>query len=153
MENRKSIENLNKALLNKYKIINSYDVLINRAFDERTKAEFRYIQENHKKHACKIANRILELGGVPVWVPGAIGIVSKEILKIKTKNMGTIDIIKQAYESEDKSIYNSKKILSDEMDTQSQEITQKVLSDEYNHLQILENLISEYKEAVLKDKI
>lgn len=55
--------------------IHAYEHYIEKLKDPEIKKEFQKIQQDHKQHALKVAERIQNLGGVPVDNEGIVGSV------------------------------------------------------------------------------
>jgi rubrerythrin len=145
MENKESVNNLKKFLLGENMAVLSYSIFINAANDKKIRSELASIQEEHKQHANELRTRIREFGEktkVDINIRGKIG---RQILKFKTRNRKDIEILKRAYDGENKGISTAEKFLSSELDNKSYNIIGNALLSDQEHLQKLRNLILENK--------
>ena len=67
------IHTLNHFLQGQYMGIHAYEQHIEKLMDPHIKKEFQNIQQDHKLHAMKVAERIQNLGGTPVDDEGIVG--------------------------------------------------------------------------------
>src|SRR5690625_3850715 len=67
------VKELNTFLEGNYMAIQTYDKYINHVEDVRLKKILQEIQQDHKKHAMVIAERIQNLGGMPAKDAGLKG--------------------------------------------------------------------------------
>ena len=138
------VNELNAILKGEYMAIESYDKFIHATEDDNVRQEFHKILDNHKKHASLLENRIKELGGEPNENLGFAGIMAN--LKIAMKTMGdksAIDIVKQAYDGEDKGIAMAEEIIEGDLDDESAKLMNDILTKEYDHLKSMNNMLAE----------
>ncbi|CAI8817024.1 Rubrerythrin family protein [Bacillus pseudomycoides] len=75
MEKQSVVNTLNAFLKGQYMGIHAYEHYIEKLKDPEIKKEFQRIQQDHKQHALKVAEKIQNLGGVPVDNEGIVGSV------------------------------------------------------------------------------
>lgn len=135
------IEELNEFLEGNYMAIHTYDQYIFHCDDEKTKQLLQKIQQQHKEHATMIAERIQNLGGLPIHDVGLKGKMVEMATKIKgTKD--TISLIKDAISGETRGIETSKKILNGDLDEESLRIVKEILKRDKDHVKLLKNYLN-----------
>lgn len=135
------IEELNEFLEGNYMAIHTYDQYIFHCDDEKTKQLLQKIQQQHKEHATMIAERIQNLGGLPIHDVGLKGKMVEMATKIKgTKD--TISLIKDAISGETRGIETSKKILDGDLDEESLRIVKEILKRDKDHVKLLKNYLN-----------
>lgn len=141
----KSVVNeLNTVLKGEHMAIESYDRYIHVVEDDKVRSEFHEILDDHKKHASLLDKRIKELGGEPKENLGIAGIMANA--KIAVKTMGdkkSIDVLKQAYDGEDKGIAMVEEIIKGDLDEESAKLMNDILSKEHDHLKNMNSMIAE----------
>lgn len=145
MENN-VVSELSHLLKGEQMAIEAYEKFIRNAEDETVKSEFEKIQEDHKRHAAELSERIESLGGNPDRSTGLSGFMAQTM--ISTKNIGDtdpLDIIKQAFDGEDKGIAKSEEIVKGDLDQESRMLVNKILSDDHDHLKRMMEMIASYK--------
>ena len=137
---KKVIDKLNEFLEGNYMAIHTYDHYIFHTDDPKIKEVLQNIQQNHKEHAAIIAERIQNLGGIPVHDVGLKGKMVEMASKMKgTKD--TVSIIKDAISGESRGIETSKKILEDTIDEESKQIVQEILKRDEEHVNLLKRYL------------
>lgn len=143
MENT-AVNELNAILKGEHMAIESYDKYIHAVEDDYVRNEFYKILDDHKKHANLLESRIKELGGEPKEKLGLVGIMANT--KIAVQTMGdkkAIDLVKQAYDGEDKGIAMAEEIIKGDLDEKSTKLMNDILSKEHDHLRNMNNMIAE----------
>ena len=143
MENT-AVNELNAILKGEHMAIESYDKYIHAVEDDYVRNEFHKILDDHKMHANLLENRIKELGGEPKEKLGLVGIMANA--KIAVQTMGdkkAIDLVKQAYDGEDKGIAMVEEIIKGDLDEKSSKLMNDILSKEHDHLRNMNNMIAE----------
>lgn len=138
------INELNTVLKGEVMAIESYDRFISETKDQKVKKVFQEIQEDHKEHVNLLENRIKELGGQPKEKLGFAGFMANA--KMTLKNIGetkTIDLLKDAYDGEDKGIAMVEEIVKGDLDDASMKLVKDILSVDHDHLKTMNNLIAE----------
>lgn len=99
MEKKSVVNTLNAFLKGQYMGIHTYEHYIEKLKDTEIKKEFQRIQQDHKQHALKVAERIQNLGGVPVDSEGMVGSVQGLISQFTVPNT-TEGIVSNALKGE-----------------------------------------------------
>ncbi len=142
------INELNTVLKGEVMAIESYDKYIHELKDNKVKTAFLEIQGDHKEHANLLENRIKQLGGDPNEKLGIAGVMANA--KIALKNLGetkTIDLLKWAYDGEDKGIAMVEEIVKGDLDDTSMKLIKDILSVDHDHLKTMNNLIADQEKA------
>ena len=138
------VNELNAILKGEHMAIESYDKFIHAVEDDKVRLQFHEILDDHKEHASLLENRIKELGGEPKEKLGIAGIMANA--KTAMKTMGdkkAIDIVKQAYDGEDKGIAMVEEIIKGDLDDKSAKLMTDILKKEHDHLKSMNNMIAE----------
>lgn len=138
------VNELNAILKGEHMAIESYDKFIHAVEDDNVRHQFHKILDDHKKHASLLENRIKELGGEPKENLGFAGIMANA--KIAMKTMGdkkAIDVVKQAYDGEDKGVAMVEEIIKGDLDDESAKLMNDILTKEHDHLRNMNNMIAE----------
>ena len=139
------INELNTLLKGEQMAIEAYEKFIQFVENDVIKGEFQEIQKEHKKYASDIAGRIQTLGGHPEYGTGLIGFMSGTKIAMQSTNKDTIDILKKAYDGEDKGIAMAEEIVKGDLDQESAEMVDGILSKDHDHLKRMMNLISNFE--------
>lgn len=138
---KQTIKYLNKFLEGNYMAIHTYENYIKDIHDEKIKQLFQKIQQDHKNHAMKVAERIQNLGGVATH---DVGIEGKMVEIVQNITGGTKDlqtIIKDAISGEQRGIEKSKEIVDGNLDEESLQLVKSILADDESHVEQLERLL------------
>jgi bacterioferritin len=135
------IQTLNEFLKGQYMGIHAYEHYIEKLNDPNIKETFQVIQQDHKQHSLKVAERIQNLGGTPVGDEGIIGTLQGFIGKfmIPDNNKG---LIESALKGE--SYYGieiSEEIVKGDLDPESKQLIEEILDKDREHVNILSHLI------------
>ncbi|MCX7841591.1 MAG: ferritin-like domain-containing protein [Clostridia bacterium] len=142
----KVINELNAYLKGEYMAIQSYDKFISELQDENVKKEMQNIQQDHKEHASTIARRIQELGGKPVEGTGFAGLMADAKAAFESmKKRSPLQIIKEAYDGEDKGISVAHETVKGDLDEESRKMIEGMLKKDNEHLKTMSRLISDYE--------
>jgi Uncharacterized conserved protein len=119
--------------------INGYERYIQSIKDTDVKGELQKIQQDHKQHAIKIAERIQNLGGRPVESEGVMGKAASVMSGIKDMGMmnDTSSILKEARRGEDNGIKMADEVVRGDLDPDSASLVRDILNDDRNHLDML----------------
>ena len=79
---------------------------------QNIKQTLQKIQQDHKQHAMLIAERIQNLGGVPVDDVGFKGTIAEFVNNLKGSSNDPTFILKDALKGEDKGIEISKELVN-----------------------------------------
>jgi rubrerythrin len=122
--------------------IGGYERYIQSVNDPGVKKELQRIQQEHKQHAIKIAERIQNLGGKPVEDVGVFGKMAETVSGIKDIGLKeTKDILKEAYNGENNGIGMADELVKGDLDSGSRLMVNDILDDDRNHLDILGSMI------------
>ena len=135
------IKELNTFLEGNFMAIHAYDNYIHHIDDVEIKQVLQKVQQDHKQHAMLIAERIQNLGGIPVDDVGMMGNVAEFINKLKGPAKGVAPILKDALVGEHRGIEKSKKILEGDLDPESLTLVESILDADQKHVDLLDNLV------------
>lgn len=140
--NNTSINELNAFLKGEHMAIDGYEKYIQNVDDQNIKAELQKIQQHHKQHAIKIAERVQNLGGKPVDGVGTAGRMAQIMTDIKDMGKkGTNEILKDAYNGESNGIKMGEEVVKGDLDQDSKSLVNSILNDDREHLNTLSNLM------------
>ncbi|MFD9625828.1 ferritin-like domain-containing protein [Peribacillus muralis] len=142
MDKQQSIKTLNKFLQGLYMGDHSYGHFIKKLQHSPLKDSFISIQQDQKKHAARISERIQILGGTPVTSEGVIGKVEGVIGNIFEKYNTDEEIVKHAIKGEN--IYGirmSEDLVRDKLDEESLRLVQEILDQDREHVDYLKSLL------------
>jgi bacterioferritin len=134
------IKELNTFLEGNFMAIHAYENYIHHIDDVEIKQVLQKFQREHKKHAMMIAERIQNLGGIPVSDVGMMGNVAELVNKIKGSTKGFTDILKDALVGEHRGIEKSKELLNGELDPESLALVKHILDVDQKHVDLLDRL-------------
>jgi ferritin-like protein len=123
--------------------VESYEKFIMAADNNKIKEGLQKIQMDHKEHSSILAKRIQELGDVPEYNTGIAGVFSGMKLGIETNDKTSSDILKMAYDGEDKGIAAAEEVVRGDLDNSSMELVKNILSQDHDHLKSMLELMSE----------
>lgn len=135
------IKELNTFLEGNYMAVHAYEKYIHHIDDSEIKQTFQKIQQDHKQHAVLIAERIQNLGGIPVDDVGMMGSVAELINKLKGSAKNLAPILKDALLGEQRGIEKSKEVLDGDLDPESLELVKGILKHDQKHIDLLDELI------------
>ena len=135
------IHTLNHFLQGQYMGIHAYEQHIEKLTDPHIKKEFQNIQQDHKLHAMKVAERIQNLGGTPVDDEGIVGslqgFVSQFMLPETTENLIESALKGEAYYG----IQISEEIVKGDLDQESRQLIEDILDRDREHVYLLNQLV------------
>ncbi|UTR09893.1 ferritin-like domain-containing protein [Evansella sp. LMS18] len=135
------IDTLNEFLRGQYMGIHSYERLIQRLEDEELKKEFQAIQQEHKQHAMRVAERIQNLGGRPVDSEGVMGSIQGRMSEF-TMPHNPEGILEQAIMGEGHyGIEISEEIVRGDLDPESRMLIEDILDRDREHVLYLKELL------------
>lgn len=139
--NNHTVNELNKFLEGNYMAIHAYENYIGRLEDPEAKQLLQQLQQGHKSHASKVAERIQNLGGVPVDDVGIGGKMIEIVKKLENPTSDTAAIFKDALAGEQRGIAKSKEILDGDLDDESLQLVKTILDHDEQHVQLLSDYI------------
>ncbi len=123
--------------------IHAYEHHIQKLTDPEIRREFQRIQQEHKNHALKVAERIQNLGGKPVDDEGLIGSVQGFFSQFMIPET-PVGMIESALKGE--SYYGirvSEDIVRGDLDLESQQLIESILDKDREHVRYLQQLLHE----------
>lgn len=121
--------------------IHAYEHHIQKLTDPYIKNEFQRIQQDHKDHALKVAERIQNLGGTPVDDEGLIGSVQGFFGQFMIPD-STDGIIQSALKGEDHyGIQVSEEMVKGDLDIESRLLIEEILDKDREHVNFLNRLV------------
>lgn len=137
-----AIEELNAFLKGQYMGIHAYENLIQNTEDLFLKKELQKIQQEHKIHALRVAERIQNLGGRPVNDEGWKGSMTNFMGRITAPKSADI-IMKKALKGEELyGIQLSHEIVKGDLDPQSDQLIDEILAHDEKHVEKLRKLLN-----------
>lgn len=139
------INHLNTLFKGEQMAVEGYEKFIEAADDMKIKSRLQEIQRDHKEHASLLAEKIQSMGGRPEYGTGITGVISNLRLALETRSKGdSIEILKRAYDGEDKGIAMAEKVVKEELDEDSKKLLDQILSKDHDHLKSMLSLLTEY---------
>jgi bacterioferritin len=141
VDNKETIESLNKLLQGEYMAVEGFNTFIYRIEDEEIKKVFQEIQEQHRQNINKLANYIQNIGGRPhenLGMKGKMADINVNMdLGFKTD---TAEIIKKAVEAETKGVNMAEKVLRGNLDDKSRDLAGEILHKDRSSIDKLNSL-------------
>ncbi|MTI81933.1 MAG: ferritin-like domain-containing protein [Firmicutes bacterium] len=142
---QKQVDVLNKVLNGEHMAIDTYSTVLNKIDNQILKEQLQKILHQHKKHAMDLSERIQDIGGKIDENLVLKGWLTETSLKIQCySNINVIDALMILYNGEDKGISTTEELLK-HLDEKNKELVQTNLSEDSDHLMILEGIISQIK--------
>lgn len=141
MEVTNVINTLNEFLKGQYMGIHAYEHHIQKLKDPNIKSELQRIQQEHKNHALKVAERIQNLGGKPVDDEGIIGSIQGFIGQFRIPDTSS-GIIESALKGEAYyGIQISEEIVKGDLDPESRQLIEEILDKDRQHVGFLNRFL------------
>lgn len=141
MTNEVAIEELNTLLRGQYMGIRSFEHYIHKLDDPELKNKFQHMQQEQKRNAMKIAERIQDLGGIPADDEGVSGSVHSFMHKL-TISGEPENMIKDALEGMEKyGVRYSEEIVKGDLDADSRRMIEEVIDDSRRQAEQLRKLL------------
>lgn len=135
------IKELNTFLEGNFMAIHAYEKYIHHIDDAEIKQVLQKIQQDHKKHATMISERIQNLGGIPVDDVGVMGNIAELLNSLKGSTNEPILILKDALVGEKRGIEKSKELLNGDLDPESLTLVKRILDADQQHIDLLDELL------------
>lgn len=132
METEHSIDTLNELLKGEHMAINIYDRTKGMQEDARVADMLSQFEQDHKRHADQISQRIKDLGGSPDDKTGISGVMA-DVMSMINSLRGPEQLLKQVYDGEDKGIHAYEDRI-DEIDPTSQAVVRQIMQEDHEHL-------------------
>lgn len=139
--NNKIIQELNTFLEGNFMAIHAYENYIAHVQDNKLKEIFQHLQQNHKKHAMIISERIQNLGGVASNDVGMMGNIAQIMTNLKGSTKNDTSILKDALVGEHRGIKKSKELLEGDLDPESLKMVHDILDNNEKHIELLNKLL------------
>ncbi len=143
MNKTKGIKELNTVLKGEKMAVEAYEKFISATDNEKIRESFQQIQLNHKGNADQLAERIQNLGAVPDYSTGISGVLANIMLGLETNGKNSADILKRAYDGEDKGIAAVEEVIRGDLDDTSMTLVKDILSRDHGHLKSMLALMSD----------
>jgi bacterioferritin len=140
MNENNVIKELNEYLKGEYMGIHAYEHYIKNAQDQNIKTTLQKIQQDHKQHAVKIAERIQDLGGKAVEDNGFMGSITETMMKLKGFPDRTEEILKGVIKGQQMGIRATEEIVRGDLDAESLQIVESNLAEDRSHIHQLNSL-------------
>ncbi|WP_062108831.1 DUF2383 domain-containing protein [Bacillus niameyensis] len=137
------VDELNQFLEGNLMAVHAYEDYIEHMQDPGIKQILQGLQQRHKQHATQVAERIQNLGGVPVNDVGMKAKMVEFMKNFKGTALGTEEILKDAAAGEQRGIEASKTILQNDLDPESLQLVKNILSHDEKHIEQLHTLIQQ----------
>lgn len=141
MGNKDIVKELNAYLKGEYMGIHAYEHYIQQVEDPTVKKELQRIQQEHKRHATKLAERIQNLGGKAVEDNGLMLSIREGMLNIKGFPEDINAILQEAMKGQEKGVQMAEEIVRGDIDQESRQIVEENLDEDREHLDQLNNLM------------
>ena len=141
MGNKDIVKELNAYLKGEYMGIHAYEHYIQQVEDPTVKKELQRIQQEHKRHAAKLAERIQNLGGKAVEDNGLMLSIREGMLNIKGFPEDINAILQEAMKGQEKGVQMAEEIVRGDIDQESRQIVEENLDEDREHLDQLNNLM------------
>lgn len=135
-----NVRTLNELLRGEHMAIQGYETVMPH-LKEDTRRQIADMLKDHKQHAIELTDRITALGGVPEESTGLAGIMSQAKLKVESIVRDEKSMLRKLYDGEDQGIAAVEKIIKGDLDNDSQEMVDKILRTDHDHLKKLQQLI------------
>ncbi|KPH76656.1 DUF2383 domain-containing protein [Oceanobacillus caeni] len=135
------IKELNAYLKGEFMGIHSYEHYIQQVSDPEIKKELQRIQQEHKNHATKIAERIQNLGGKAVEDNGIMLSIREGMMNLKGFPDTVEEILKEAIDGQEKGLKMAEEIVRGDIDLESRQIVEENLNEDREHINQLNDLI------------
>lgn len=135
------INELNAFLEGNYMAIHAYERYIHDINDSKIRDVLQKIQQDHKQHATMIAERIQNLGGVPVNDVGFKGAMAEFVNNLKGSSHDPEFILQDALKGEERGIKMSKELVEGDLDPESLKLVKSILKHDEKHVDLLNQLI------------
>lgn len=137
------VETLNELLKGEQMALNIYGLAQHWQEDDQLAQMFNRFHNDHKRHAELLSNRIIELGGKPQIGTGISGVMAQISARINSFR-GPEHLLKQVYDGEDKGVHAYEDRIHG-LDTVSQELVEKIMSEDHDHLKYFKTRFEEEK--------
>jgi len=142
MSEKDVVKELNAYLKGEYMGIHAYEHYIHHTQDPHIRTELQRLQQDHKQHAAKIAERIQDLGGQAVMDNGIKLSMMEFMMNIKGYPDSTERILKGVLNGQMKGIEASEDLVRGDLDDTSLQLVKQNLAEDRDHIDQLNRLMS-----------
>lgn len=142
MSEKDVVKELNAYLKGEYMGIHAYEHYIHHTQDPHIRTELQRLQQDHKQHAAKIAERIQDLGGQAVMDNGIKLSMMEFMMDIKGYPDSTERILKGVLNGQMKGIEASEDLVRGDLDDTSLQLVKQNLAEDRDHIDQLNRLMS-----------
>jgi bacterioferritin len=135
------IKELNEYLKGEYMGIHGYEHYIHHTEDPVLKKELQRIQQEHKQHAAKTAERIQNLGGKAANDNGMKLTMAEMMMNFKKVPKDNKEIIKGVLEGQEMGVRKAEEIIKGDLDPESLAVIQANLEEDYAHIEQLNRMM------------
>lgn len=145
MAEESTVEKLNELLKGENLAMHVYQKTKVMQKDTQVAKMFERFEQDHKRHAEQLTNRIKELGGKPITNMGMAGVMANITSRVNSIR-GPKYLLKQIYDGEDKGIHAYEDRIH-ELDSKSQDVVNEIMLEDHEHLKYFkERMEAEKKE-------
>jgi len=141
MNEKNVVKELNECLKGEYMGIHAYEHYIKHTLDPDLKNELQRIQQEHKQHAVKIAERIQDLGAKAAEDNGMMLSMQETMLAMKKYPDNNEGIIKGVLKGQEMGINQAEKIARGDLDPESLQVIKNNLNEDRAHIDQLNQLM------------
>ena len=141
----KVVKELNGVLKGEQMAVDIYENYIKSIEDEKVKKEFIEIRNDHKQHVGQLEQRISQLGGEPESGTGIGGFMANAKTLWEAKTNDTLDILKKAYEGENKGLAMVEEIVKGDLDEDSEKLIKDMRNVDKRHLKSMGEMIEDFE--------
>ncbi|MBM7599439.1 bacterioferritin [Virgibacillus halotolerans] len=135
------VKELNAYLKGEYMGIHAYEHYIKHTHDPNLKSELQRIQQEHKQHAAKTAERIQNLGGKAVDDNGMKLSISETMMNMKNFPDNNEGIIKEVLKGQEMGMNQATEIIKGDLDHESIQVIKNNSDEDKAHIEQLNQLM------------
>jgi len=141
MNEKDVVKELNAYLKGEYMGIHAYEHYIKHTQDPNLKSELQRIQQEHKLHAAKTAERIQNLGGKAVEDNGIRLSMSEVMMNMKNYPNNNDGIITGVLKGQEMGVNQAEEIVKGDLDQESLQVIKSNLDEDKAHINQLNQLM------------
>src|SRR5690625_2517468 len=141
MNDKDVVKELNAYLKGEYMGIHAYEHYIKHTQDPNLKSELQRIQQEHKQHAAKTAERIQNLGGKAVEDNGMKLSIQEGMMDLKKYPTDNAGIIKGVLKGQEMGVTQAEEIVKGDLDPESMQIIKSNLDEDKAQIDQLNQLM------------
>lgn len=138
----KVFDTLNTLLQGEQMAVEIYGKFIHEINDTNTRDELSKIRLAHTNHMGLFAERIVTMGGTPVFGTGMPGVMSKVMQSMKMMTgRADCEVLEEVYSGENMGITSMENAIREPLDPDSLALAQQIIDEDKAHLNTLDGLI------------